>query len=245
MGNSLRVLVTGASRGIGRAVALRLAGEGHDVFCAGRDVAALKELARAHRDHLTVAVGDLVNPAQRAALVPSAVRELGGLDVLVQCAGIVRYEAAGAIAPASLAAQVEVNLTAPILVAQAALPALRESGGAIVNIASTLATHPAPHTAVYAATKAAMIAWSRTFAAELAPDVRVNCVSPGVVDTDMIRAQRPDGADPDAQLAALRRLHPMGRLGHPEDVADAVLYLMSSRWITGANLVVDGGLTLG
>jgi NAD(P)-dependent dehydrogenase (short-subunit alcohol dehydrogenase family) len=129
------------------------------------------------------------------------------------------------------------------------------SGGAIVNVASTLATNPAEGTAAYAASKAALIAWTKSFALELAPhQVRVNAVAPGIIDTDMIHVLR--GAEAStlpeaehasrlaAQLAQLAALHPLGRLGTADEVAEAVIYLLDAKFVTGTVLVVDGGLTL-
>jgi NAD(P)-dependent dehydrogenase (short-subunit alcohol dehydrogenase family) len=124
-----------------------------------------------------------------------------------------------------------------------------------VNVASTLATNPAEGTAAYAASKAALIAWTRALALELAPhQVRVNAVAPGIIDTDMIHVLRgvdPAGLPPAeqearvaAQLGRLAALHPLGRLGTPDEVAEAVIYLLEAKFVTGTVLVVDGGLTL-
>ncbi len=135
----------------------------------------------------------------------------------------------------------------------AAAPHLRTAGGgAIVHVASTLGVRSAPGTTAYAATKAALLSVTRTLALELAADkVRVNAVLPGVVDTDMVRVPRVEVAPEEApaliekQLAELRELHPIGRLGEPEDVAAAVCYLLDASWVTGAALEVDGGLLAG
>jgi 3-oxoacyl-[acyl-carrier protein] reductase len=125
----------------------------------------------------------------------------------------------------------------------------RRGQGAIVFIASTLVERAAKLTAAYAASKAAVVSAARSLALELAPQVRCNVVAPGLVDTDMIRASRsgqPLGeAELAAQLESLRALHPLGRLGRPEEVADAVCFLLRSEWITGSVLTVDGGLSLG
>ncbi len=243
-----RVLVTGASRGIGRAIVKRLAMRHHRVVANARDAAALKDVARLAPDRITVMVGDLTDVEQRDALVPRAAEELGGLDVLVNCAGVLRYGEVGAIVEQDLIATLKVNLLAPLLLAQAAAPYLAKRGGCVVNVASTLGIRPAPGLAGYAASKAALLSVTRTLAAELAPAVRVNAVAPGVVDTDMPRQLR--GADPaqdpreavDRQLKELTALHPLGRLGCPEEVADAVLFCMEAEWMTGSVLTLDGGL---
>ncbi len=231
----MRVVVTGASRGIGAAIAEALRARGDDVVAVSR------------RGGAGVLAADVGEPAGRRAIVEAA----GALDALVQAAGVIRYEGVGAIDEASVADQVATNFVGPMLLTQALAPALRRARGSVVNVSSTLASRPAPLTATYAATKAAMLAWTRVFAAELAPEVRVNAVAPGVVDTEMVRQVRlgPGESPPsdptahvEAQLDFLRGLHPLG-LGAPADVAQAVLYLLDARWVTGSVLTVDGGLT--
>jgi len=235
--------VTGASRGIGRAVAQRLLDLGASVGLVGRDRTALEAVAAGALDRACVLVADLSEREQRAALVAQAVASLGSIDALVQCAGIARHRAVGAITESDIAEQIEVNLVAPLLLAQDVAVHMRERGiaGSIVNVASTLGIRPAARTTVYAATKAGLIAMTQALAVELAADgIRVNAVAPGVIDTDMIRGAR-DGAE----LEALRRLHPLGRLGTAEDVAAGVLHLLDATFVTGSVLVVDGGLLAG
>jgi 3-oxoacyl-[acyl-carrier protein] reductase len=123
--------------------------------------------------------------------------------------------------------------------------------GSIVVLASTLAFRSAPTTSAYAASKAALLSAAKSAALELAPRIRVNALAPGVVDTDMVRVpRRALGANEDAapvlaeQLEALRKLHPLGRLGTAEEVAEAALYLLEASWLTGSVLTIDGGLTL-
>lgn len=254
--SSGRLLVTGASGGIGHALVLALVEAGAHVVAAGRDTDSLLALAKEAPTAITVAIGDLAVPTERAQLVSRAVEVLGGLDGLVNCAGRVDYQAVGAITPAALEAQLAVNLVAPILLAQDAAAVMRRAGqgGAIVNVASTLAHAPAPSTTAYAATKAGLLAVTRGFAQELAVDrIRVNAVSPGVVDTAMVREPRlepgetlPDGDARRAAIAVhleeLRELHPLGRLGTPEDVSAAIVHVLDAEWMTGSVLTVDGGL---
>lgn len=234
----VRVIVTGASRGLGAAIAGTLRARGDEVIGASR------------RGGEGVLAADVGTDAGRRAIVEAARR--GPVDALVQAAGVIRYEGVGAIEETSIAEQCATNFVGPMLLAQALAPDLRRTRGSIVNVASTLALRPAPLTAVYSASKAAMLAWTRVFAAELAPDVRVNAVAPGVVDTEMVRQVRlaPGEAPPvdpaariEAQLEFLRTLHPLGRLGMPDDVARAVVYLLDASWVTGSVLTVDGGLT--
>ncbi|HEX2677219.1 MAG TPA: SDR family oxidoreductase [Polyangiales bacterium] len=240
----MRALITGASRGIGRAIALALAERGAELVLCARDRLALEAVAK-EAGRGTPLVASLDRSDTLAELVDAAVVELGGLDVLVNCAGIVRYAAVGEVSPADLAAQMNVNFNAAFLLAQRAAQHMRQAGhgGAIVNVASTLGLKPAPLTAAYAASKAALIAMTRAFALELGRHgIRVNAVAPGVVDTDMVRVERPGAVSVDAQLQALREQHLVGRLGTPEDVAQAVLYLLDADFVTGSVYVVDGGL---
>ncbi|MDD9934439.1 MAG: SDR family NAD(P)-dependent oxidoreductase [Myxococcales bacterium] len=249
------VLVTGASRGIGRAVAEALLERGDRLAVVARDRAALEGLV-AGGQHV-VLPADLAKDEPRA-LVDRAADALGGLDALVSCAGIVEYAEVGAITRDALERQLAVNLVAPVLLAQrAARHMQRAGGGSIVLVSSTLATRPVPMTTAYAASKGGLEAATRTLALELGPaNVRVNAVAPGVIDTDMVRVVRTRAGEAtptpkdarsriDAQLAALRALHPRGRLGTPADVAESVLHLLDADYMTGTVVAVDGGLSLG
>ncbi len=251
-----RVLVTGASRGIGHAVVESLLSSAAKVVAVGRDEDSLVALANLDPSRVTVVVGDLTDAAQRGQLVVQASDAMGGIDGLVNCAGVVRYADVGAISEASVDDQFSINFVAPLILSQAAAHCMRlqGTGGAIVNVASTLGLRPTRGTAVYAATKAALISITRSFALELAADqIRVSAVAPGVVDTEMVRTPRlqpgeiaPVGLEREArisdQLETLRSMHPIGRLGAAEDVASAITFLLDSPWVTGTVLNVDGGL---
>ncbi|MDD9940850.1 MAG: SDR family NAD(P)-dependent oxidoreductase [Myxococcales bacterium] len=251
----LRVMLTGGSRGIGAAIAQALRQDGAQLALIVRDATLASRNARVSGAHYVE--GDLLE-ADPDELVRLAAEVLGGLDVLINCAGIVEYQGVPAISPDAIDRQLRVNFVAPLRLAQAAAARMRVEGrGHIISIASTLALSPAPLTAVYGATKAALIAATRSLALELAADgICVNAVAPGVIDTDMVRAVRVrPGEAPlsprqaatrvGEELEALRRLHLLGRLGKPSDVAGAVRYLLASSWVTGTVLRVDGGLTLG
>jgi NAD(P)-dependent dehydrogenase (short-subunit alcohol dehydrogenase family) len=251
-----RVLLTGASRGIGRAIAQALMQRGVRLALVGRDRVALEAVALGAPEHALL-TADLARPAEAEACVQRAADALGGLDGFVSCAGIVEYAAVGAIGAESLAQQLTVNFTSPFLMAQRAAEHIAHTGGGtMLLVASTLAQRPAPATAAYAASKAALISMTRSFALELGPRaIRVNAIAPGVIDTDMVRVLRAPHTDPpsssdaegrvQAQLEALRKLHPLGRLGRPEDVAETALYLLAAPYVTGAIVAVDGGLLLG
>jgi NAD(P)-dependent dehydrogenase (short-subunit alcohol dehydrogenase family) len=250
------VLVTGASRGIGRAVARRLHARGAKLALSARTADHLADVLAELPGAIGVAA-ELANGAEVDALVPRAKAELGGLDAFVHCAGIVRYTPALEVTRAELEAQLAVNFMSAFTLSQRVAQELvgAKTSGAIVHVASTLATNPAAGTAAYAASKAALIAWTKSLALELAPhQIRVNAVAPGIVDTDMVHVVR--DADRDAlppaerekrlakQMQALAALHPLGRLGTADEVADAVAYFLEASFVTGTLLVVDGGLTL-
>ncbi|MDB4990125.1 MAG: oxidoreductase, short-chain dehydrogenase/reductase family [Myxococcaceae bacterium] len=245
-------LVTGASRGIGHAVVERLVASGRHVVACARDVSALAKLEQRHPGRVIGLSVDLSVQGAGVRCIDQAERRAGALSELVLCAGQVCYEPLGHVTEQSLRAQLELNFITPFMMLQHAGMLLRaRGGGSIVVIGSTLASQPAPLTSAYAASKAALISATRGCALELAPSVRVNAIAPGVVDTDMVHvvrgplAQAAAAADVIAvQLEQLRTLHPLGRLGTPLDVAQAVLYLLDASWVTGSVLTVDGGLTL-
>ncbi|RLB52915.1 MAG: hypothetical protein DRJ42_13520 [Deltaproteobacteria bacterium] len=253
-----RVLVTGASRGIGRAVAELLVSRGARVFATGRDGAALESLRALAPEQVATFEAELTDEVERRRLVEFATSLWGGLDGMVLSAGIVRYQEALAITEADLRAQLDVNLIAPTMLLRDFGRHLRDrgTGGAAVLVGSTLGMRPAPMTAAYAATKAGLHALARGFAHELgAHGIRVNAVAPGIIDTEMIRAVRlregevePEGPARDARIEAevdgLRALCPEGRLGTPEQVAEAVAYLLDAEFVTGEVYVLDGGLGL-
>jgi 3-oxoacyl-[acyl-carrier protein] reductase len=242
-------LVSGATRGIGRAIAERLIAEGRTVIACARDAAALAALADKHPGRVIALAVDLGEPGAAEWAMDEALRSAGQLDELVCAAGIVRYAALGNIPREDVMAQLEVNLVAPYLMVQRAAVHMRERGaGAVLFVASTLGMQPAHGTSAYAASKAGVLAITRAFALEFAPQVRVNALAPGVIDTDMIHVPRTvsSGAPPSVEhtLEELRALHPLGRLGHVDDVAQAALYLLDASWVTGTVLTVDGGLSV-
>lgn len=249
-----RVLVTGASRGIGRGVAEQLLREGRRVVLAARDEDRLAEVASIAPERASVLVADVANDGD---LVARACVPFSGLDGLVHAAGVAPHRPLDGITDADLDVTWALHVRAPLRATQALAAHLDGRPGAIVHVASTLALRPAFGTLAYATSKAALVALTKGAALELASkNVRVNAVAPGVVETDMTRALRlaPGEAPPDehereqrvrAQLEGLRRLHPLGRLGTVDEVAAAIVYLLDAEWVTGSVLTIDGGLMLG
>jgi NAD(P)-dependent dehydrogenase (short-subunit alcohol dehydrogenase family) len=244
-------LVTGGGTGIGRGVAQRLAAEGAFVFVCGRRAAALDEAcagiaeAIGRGDRVAGVAADVTREDDVRAVVKAVADRGHGLDVLVNCAGMMRFGRLDALDPAGMRAMFDVNAFAPWRVSVAALPQLRQrGGGAIVNIASISGMRPFEGSGAYCMSKAALVMLTQVMALELAGEgIRVNAVCPGMVEDTGLG----DAVFSPDQVAAsydrFRSLHPLGRNGTPTDVAEAVLFLAgpASSWITGAILPLDGG----
>jgi len=240
-------LITGASRGIGKAIAMALAAEGANVVISSRKQEALDEVAQeiraAHPEVGVLAKAAHVGHAEEAeACVEAAVGEFGGLDVLVNNAGTNPYFGPMVdIDLARAAKTVEVNQFAIVQWTSLAWKrSMEQRGGAIVNIASVGGLVTEHGIGYYNATKSAVIHLSRQFAMELAPGVRVNCIAPGLVKTHLARALWENNEE------AISKHMPLGRIGLPEDIANAAVFLAgdTASWMTGQTLVVDGGAVI-
>ena len=234
-----RYLVTGGSRGIGRAIVEAIVAKGGRVAALARKKESLDSLVQAHEGKV-VAIGcDLSSSEDFAAIADEANNAFGGLDGLVNCAGVIHRQMVGTIDKDSITQQLGVNVIAPLLLSQAVASVLRGAGkgGVIVNVSSSLSQRPAPGTLVYSATKAALDSLTKSLAMELAADsIRVNAVLSGVVRTDMVK----DMLEADGEM--IERMHGLGRLGTPEDIANVVVQIIENEWQTGSLVVVDGGL---
>lgn len=247
----MRALVTGGSQGIGGAVCRRLAadavmrGETPSIVLTVRrfraDVDDLVSTLQEMGARVLPLEAELSDPAASPRVVEAAVGFCGGLDALVSNAGLMG--AGGPLAaaePADWDRVFAVNVRAPWLLAKAAFPSLTESGGSMVAIASMSGTHPHPNAGAYAASKAALIMLCRQLAQEWGPQgVRVNAVSPGMTRTPLTRHIYAH-----AEVAERRAaLVPLKRVAEPDDVADAVAFLLRTAHVTGENLTVDGGFS--
>ncbi|MCQ9183022.1 SDR family oxidoreductase [Streptomyces sp. IBSBF 2953] len=230
-------VVTGATRGIGRAVARALADAGAQVCVSARDPDDVRRTA-AELNGVGLA-GSVTDPGHPEELTALCLREFGRLDVLVNNAATNQpYGPLMDADPALWREAFAVNVEAPLRLVQCAWRGwMREHGGTVVNICTEGAAHTGPGVGAYGTSKAALLHLTQQLAGELGPGVRVNSVSPGLVRTEMARFMWEPGEQETA--AGL----PLGRIGEPEDVAGAVLWLASdaAEWITGADLLVDGG----
>lgn len=236
-----RVIVTGASSGIGFDVARRFLAEGSRVIINGRDAAKLESAREAlgHADRVVAVAGAVGDPGTGLRLAEAAKRHFGGVDVLVNNAGIFGAKPFLESTEADLDAFYGTNLKGTFLVTKAVVPLLIEAGGgAIINVGTVMVEQPlkAVPCAAAMSSKGGVHAFTRSLAVELADrKIRVNCVAPGIIRTPLIG----DGAD------SFAALHPLQRVGEVDETSDAILYLARAGFVTGSVLDVDGGYAHG
>ena len=237
-----RALVTGASRGIGRATAMALDAAGARVLLTGRDETALHEVASHLQNSPIVEVADLAIPTEPARLAQVALERLGGVDILVNNAAIAIRQPAEELDGSKIDEILATNVRAPLLLIAALLPAMKaQRAGSIINLSTVSAIRGTPRRAAYAASKGAIAAASRSLAMELGPDgIRVNIVAPGAVDTALWAQNR----EIPGVIEQIEQQTPLRRWATSEDIADVIVFLASdaARFITGETISPDGGM---
>lgn len=241
------IIITGASSGIGRATAQLFAENGAKVIAVGRnsrELNALRDEVQQKNGFLKIHLADIRENTQAERVVNDTVETFGGIDILVNAAGIILN---GSIEDTSLDdwdKMVNINLRAVFLMMQKCVPHLEKSKGNVVNVSSVAGTRSFPNILAYCVSKAGVDQLTRCTALELAPKgVRVNAVNPGVVVTNL---HKRGGMDKDSYQAFLRnskKTHPLGRVGDPREIAELIYFLASEKaaWITGATYEIDGG----
>ncbi len=238
-----RVLITGAGTGVGAATAKLFASRGARVALLGRRSDQLERVAAEIGDTARAIVADVSDPESATAGVRVAIRELGGLDVAVNSAGVAGHALLEDLDAAAWRQIVDTNLSGTFYVAREAGLHLRaEGGGAIVNVASDLATMGVAGLVPYCASKAGVVGLTRALAIELAPHVRVNVVCPGPIDTPMLRAGIDEADDPERAMREKEATVPLNRLADPDEVARAIYFLaIEATFATGTSMALDGG----
>jgi NAD(P)-dependent dehydrogenase (short-subunit alcohol dehydrogenase family) len=244
-------IVTGAGAGIGRASALLFAREGARVACVDRHSAAVGSLVEEITSEglsAAAAVADVSSSNDVAQLVRDTLRQFSRIDILFNVAGIVPHGKIHQTSEADWDRAMDVNAKSVYLMSHAVVPHMLErKGGAILNTASATVLRNVPDRACYSASKAAVLALSRSMALDYVRDnIRVNCLCPGTVDTPSLHERLAAFPDPEEARRKFIDRQPMGRFGTAEEIAEAALYLVSDKaaFITGAAFSIDGGFTL-
>jgi NAD(P)-dependent dehydrogenase (short-subunit alcohol dehydrogenase family) len=239
------VLVTGASSGIGAAIAIAFADLGWSVMAAGRNESRLEEVAEVS-ENISTWAGELEDSEDCDELVAETIDEFGGIDCLVNAAGVLIRGNSAETTDDDWRDTLALNLDVPFFLSRAALPCLLKSEGSIVNIASVWGLEAGDRAVAYCASKGGLILMTRAMALDHAVDgLRINAICPGGVDTPMlIKDAQEQGEDVDAFLADVAAESPNNRIASPEDIAALVTFLASdaARHITGTAIPIDGGL---
>jgi NAD(P)-dependent dehydrogenase (short-subunit alcohol dehydrogenase family) len=243
----LSVLITGGGSGIGEGAARRFAAAGARVTISGRTAAKIEAVASALGPNVRPVVADVTRDEDRRRLVAAAVDHGNGLHGLVNNAGDMLRGAITDLDEEAVIGIFRNNVVSGMMLTGLCVPHLANDGGAVVFVGSVHTRRSYPGASPYAATKGAVEVLARVLAAELGPQgIRVNCVIPGAVPTEInIRAGLFTAAEHDARMKAIASDHALKRVGTPDEIAEAIDYLVRAPWTTGASLVVDGGLSLG
>jgi len=235
-------IVTGGGTGIGRAAAIALVDQGAKVLLVGRRETPIKELSERYDGSMRYLQADISETGSSQKIIDAALETFGRLDTLVNNAGVAYVKPLADITDDEIEQMLSVNIKGILTLSRDAIPALQKSKGTIINISSVAGQSAVPGFSTYAATKAGIDRITKILAAELGPlGIRINAVSPGLTQTDMLAATPPEAIDKMVNEATALR-----RVGTPEDVAQSIVWLASSdaEWITGQVIQASGGLLL-
>lgn len=239
-----RTIITGATSGIGECIAKTLDKKGAKIILSGRSRERGEALAGELGSNAGFVSGDIKFPEANEELVKEAVQQFGGLDQVVLCAGQLGIGKLDQLAISDWEDTIATNLNAVFYLLKYAIPEMTKSGGgSVVIIGSVAASHAFPNHPAYTASKAALPALVKQVALDYGPDIRINMVSPAQIETPLLHNSVQAFENPDEILKETAAKLPMKRIGTPDDIAAAVLYLLSdsASWVTGTNLTVDGG----
>lgn len=242
-------IITGAGSGIGAACARLFAREGANVVLVGRRQERLEIVAGDIETGALVVAADVSRSEDVAGVAERTAKEYGGIHILVNSAAVLVPGTAESLTQDNWDETFNTNVRGVWLISKEVLPQMRRAGGgSIVNVASVVGLIGARNRAAYGASKGAVIALTKCMAMDLGPDkIRVNCICPGIVETEMVADFINKAPDPEAARKQRLEVHPIGRFGTPEDIANCAVFLASdeSSWATGAAFPVDGGYTAG
>jgi NAD(P)-dependent dehydrogenase (short-subunit alcohol dehydrogenase family) len=242
-----QVIVTGASSGIGRATAVRFGRAGAAVLAVGRDTAALAAVATAVKGEggtCSTFTADVIEDGVPSRIIQAALEQMGGLTTLVNAAGIIGNGSIETTTDDEWDTMMDINARAPFRLMRAAMPALIESRGSVVNVSSVTGLRSFPGVLAYCVSKSAIDQLTRCAALEVAAKgVRINAVNPGVVISNLHRRGGMNEEKYTAFLEHSKATHPIGRPGEPAEIADLIFFLASpeAAWITGETVSIDGG----
>ena len=240
-----RMIVTGGANGIGKATALRFVAGSAQVACLDMDEVALAEIGRI--EGILALKADVTDTASVEAAIEQAAAQMGGIDGVVNAAGIDLQASLEDMTDAAWERLIAVNLTGPMKICRSATPHMKAAGGGtIVNVSSGAGLQPLKFRSAYSASKAGLQMFSKALAMELAEaGIRVNVLCPGAVETPLFRTSIADGQEGEAQLEAVRARYALARIAVPDEIAAGIAFLSSSEssYVTGVALAVDGGRT--